>query len=509
MKKIICFALTMMLVFSAMVVSAAEPGMNNFKTKNTYTESVYNDVPSGEWYKASVQKCYELALMLGNGDGKFNPEGNVTLAEAITMASRVFNIYNGGDGTLDTSSGNKWYDGIVSYAVSKNVIKANDFTNYERAATRAEMAYIFSNAMPAAEYNVVNEKISAPDVKNTEKFSNEILKLYKAGIVVGSDDAHNFFPASNIKRCEAAAIICRVVDKTQRLKIETKEPESTGNNSNSDNTEDEDIFDEDIFDEESDDDYYEPEDDYVPEDEVSDEKLFDDGKEELWQGKLDETFGAPACKYTADYKYNKDKLYVAFNGDFAEGAMDLSKLRIGYAFIDWTTEELFFVDRDVNLSAGYERKNSRNELNGAGQYFVQQKKLEGEDFVIIEIYLTEADAVAVKSIEKFDEAGKNETNQMVVAAEAGLAYGFAPTYVIIDKVCRKIEINNFDAFSGDIMFYTNEEGDKTTGSDLQAMILFESSIVVLMECDEITFETEEGKTTVEINKSVAETGIDL
>ncbi len=502
MKKIICLALSLMLVFSAIGVMAAEPGMNNFKTKNTYSVSVYTDVPATEWYNVSVKKCYELALMLGNGDGKFNPDGDVTLAEAITMAARVYNIYNGGDGSLDTSAGAKWYEGIVNYAVSKNIIKASDFTNYERAATRAEMAYIFSGAMPAGEYNIINEKISAPDVKNTEKFSGEILKLYKAGIVVGSDEAHNFFPASNIKRSEAAAIICRVVDKSQRIKIEIKQSENTDSGNAYDQGED-------FFEDNYEEDFYETEDDYVPEEEISDEKLFEDATEEKWVGVLDETFGAPASKYIADYKYAKDRLYIAFKGDFASKSMDLSKLRIGYANIDWTTEDLFFIGRDVNLQSDYEKRNSRNDITGSGQYFAIQRKLEGEDFVIIEIYLTESDARAVQGIEKFEQAGTNVADQIVVAAENGFCQGFEPTYIIIDSINKKVEINNFNDIPGDIKFYADENGNKTTGSGLKPILLFEDYVSILMQCNSITFETKQGKKTVNIGMTELKNGIDL
>jgi len=504
MKKALCLALALFLVFSAMGVMAAEPGMSNFKTKNTYDSSVYSDVPQNEWYNVSVKRCYELALMLGNGDGKFNPEGNVTLAEAITMASRVYNIYNGGDGSFDTSSGEKWYDGIVAYAIENKIISSSDFTDFERAATRAEMAYIFSNSLPAVEYDVINEKISAPDVKASEKYSSQILKLYKAGIVVGSDDNHNFFPASNIKRSEAAAIICRVVDKTQRLKVEVKVPEVSGNSGNE--SEDEDIFGDDYDDYE---DLGEDEEEYIPEEEVSDEKLFKDGKEEKWDGVLDEAFGAPASKYIADYKYNKDKLYIAFKGDFEGKALDLSKLRFGYAFIDWTTEELFFVERDVTLSSGYELKSSRSEINGGGQYFTSYRKLEGQDFLIVEIYLNESDARAIKAIEKFEQAGTSDANQIVVAADEGFCSGFEPTYIIVDKVCKRVEVNNIDAVSGDVKFYANDEGDKTTGAGLNPVVLLENSIVILMECDSITFETDEGKKAVDIGMNELENGVDL
>ena len=55
--------------------------------------------------------------MNGQSDTTFGPDGNVTVAEGVTMASRVHAIYNGK--TIAEKSGGKWYDMYVDYAKEK------------------------------------------------------------------------------------------------------------------------------------------------------------------------------------------------------------------------------------------------------------------------------------------------------------------------------------------------------------------------------------------------------
>jgi hypothetical protein len=60
-----------------------------FAKTNTYTDGQFTDVPAAEWYAKEVASTYELGLMNGIGGGLFDPEGNVTVAEAVTMACRA------------------------------------------------------------------------------------------------------------------------------------------------------------------------------------------------------------------------------------------------------------------------------------------------------------------------------------------------------------------------------------------------------------------------------------
>ena len=344
-----------------------------FEKVNTYNDN-FTDVKAESWYAENVKSAYELGFMNGKSDDKFDPNGNVTVAEGITMAARVHAIYNGTevtkkekpvvaagdeirfdfdsldghrlnhaygdvvDGVLEMqpdapnangsfdlgvfienveidasvyktmkvrmkrealeninerrptieiffgsednsvlgSDGNylytrveesdlddwkeytfdmskaagwkgniiqvrfdptndngkyyidyivfsagsapvveepkeeKWYDMYVDYAIDNGIITKTTFANYTRNATRAELAGLFAAALPAEYFGAINEIKGIPDVKKTDKYAKDILMLYNAGVVLGSDAEVTFNPNSDIKRSEVAAIINRV-----------------------------------------------------------------------------------------------------------------------------------------------------------------------------------------------------------------------------------------------------------------------------------------------------------
>ena len=66
----------------------------SFNKVNTYNGN-FTDVADSAWYAKNVKEAFELGFMNGKSEGKFDPNGSVTVAEAITMASRVNAIYQG------------------------------------------------------------------------------------------------------------------------------------------------------------------------------------------------------------------------------------------------------------------------------------------------------------------------------------------------------------------------------------------------------------------------------
>ena len=58
-----------------------------------------------------------------------------------------------------------------------------------------------------------------PDVSERSKYADEILALYRAGILTGDERTRAFRPSDTITRAEAAAIISRVALPTTRIKI--------------------------------------------------------------------------------------------------------------------------------------------------------------------------------------------------------------------------------------------------------------------------------------------------
>ncbi|MBR3869943.1 MAG: S-layer homology domain-containing protein [Clostridia bacterium] len=220
MKRIISTLLAICLVFTlCMPVMAA--GMGNFVQYNMYDNN-FTDVASEHWAMPSIKACYEYALMYGSSNTKFNPSGELTVAEALVMADRVHSIYNTGETAV--FSGTPWYKPYVDYAVNKGIVSASDFSDVTLKITRAQMAYVFYNALPEKEFTAINSIKNVPDVDGEHKFHTEIKALYNAGILTGSDAFGTFYPDKNITRAEAAAIISRVVDVKLRKTFTITEP---------------------------------------------------------------------------------------------------------------------------------------------------------------------------------------------------------------------------------------------------------------------------------------------
>jgi len=196
-------------------------GLDNFKIQNRYVPGMFNDVSESSWYAKAVATCYELGLLQGKGNGKFDPQGNISVAEALTIAARVNKIYYGEGSTIE-QTGSNWYDGAVYYTISRRIIYGDEFRELTRPATRAELAYIFANALPDSEFKEINNITKVPDVNFETRYNYEILKLYNAGILTGQDHNLTFNPEANISRAEVAIIVTRVVKPDTRMIIQGK-----------------------------------------------------------------------------------------------------------------------------------------------------------------------------------------------------------------------------------------------------------------------------------------------
>ncbi|MGX8698551.1 MAG: S-layer homology domain-containing protein, partial [bacterium] len=192
-----------------------------FAKQAAYAEGQYSDVPAGKWYARSVASAYELGLMKGNADGSFNPNGNVTLAEAVTMAARIHSLYTTGAESFPKGEG-KWYQPYLDYAREKGIISEETFSSdANRALTRAQFAQILAAALPAEALPAVNTVAlgAIPDVKGDSPAFDAIYTLYRAGILIGNDKAGTFKPDSALTRAETAAIVTRMADSDSRLSI--------------------------------------------------------------------------------------------------------------------------------------------------------------------------------------------------------------------------------------------------------------------------------------------------
>ncbi|MBQ3497319.1 MAG: S-layer homology domain-containing protein [Oscillospiraceae bacterium] len=170
----------------------------------------FSDVPYDHWAHYEIGTMYQHGLMLGTGGDQFSPSGTVSVAQAVTVTMRVWELARDGDGVLD-QSGEHWYDGAVEAALSNGLIERGQFDSYDRTATRAELAGLLAHALPAGEYKAINNITEIPDVDGATPYSEEIYTLYNAGILAGSDGYGTFYPERDITRAELSAILYRMI----------------------------------------------------------------------------------------------------------------------------------------------------------------------------------------------------------------------------------------------------------------------------------------------------------
>ena len=194
----------------------------NKKPEAEKKELPFADVPQAAWYLESVQKAWEIGLIDGVTKTQFQPDGTLTVAQAIKLAAALYQMEHEGEVTL-TNDRINWYDSYVSYAVANGIIE-KDYASYtaaqmNAAITRAEFVHIFHGA--ESTYKAINQVAddAIPDVKNGDAFASDIYEFYRAGILTGSDAKGTFHPASSIKRSEVSAILVRMFDTASRQSI--------------------------------------------------------------------------------------------------------------------------------------------------------------------------------------------------------------------------------------------------------------------------------------------------
>ena len=181
------------------------------------------DADESAWYGSQqqgvIKSVVQLGIMNGYTDGTFHPIGNITLSEAIKMAAVVHATCNNQTISFSASDGGKWYDAYLNYCVKNRIVSSDEYSSLDAYATRAQIAHIFAKA--TSDFAVVNDVDYdyIPDVSERSEYADEILALYRAGILTGDERTRAFRPSDTITRAEAAAIISRVALPTTRIKI--------------------------------------------------------------------------------------------------------------------------------------------------------------------------------------------------------------------------------------------------------------------------------------------------
>jgi uncharacterized repeat protein (TIGR02543 family) len=207
-------------VFDPQRIPVLTNSLSNFTRPNTYTPGTFTDIDNA-WYTDWVKRAYEYGIMQGIGHNRFDPNGNLTGAQALTIGARIHSVYkygNEGEAMIESfkRTGDRWYDMFVLYAKAEGLVGGEFDAKMDTPVTRAEMVFAWSKILEPKDMTTQNTVNSLPDMNANTQYRDAIMLFYRAGIVGGVDAAGTFRPNNNITRAEAATIFMRLVDADSR-----------------------------------------------------------------------------------------------------------------------------------------------------------------------------------------------------------------------------------------------------------------------------------------------------
>ena len=232
-KPVLCAVLSLALCLPSPALAAEETG--------------FSDVSGADWFAPYVEVCTQEGLLNGVGDGRFDPQGQVTMGQVIVMSARVFWQANGGSGPLPqggtaeelaricTGKGAEEYLPILTEGFERDeggyawdglyylytqdrghgfTLPDFHFCDPSDPATRQAFFTTLGFAAQGLELEAINEVDGIPDLRG-----GYVSNLYRAGILSGVDEYGTFAAERFLTRSEAAAALARIARPELRLRF--------------------------------------------------------------------------------------------------------------------------------------------------------------------------------------------------------------------------------------------------------------------------------------------------
>lgn len=229
-RRIVTLLFAITLAAGTILTAQAAP---LFPPSATYNGQ-FTDISPTDWYYENVVALYTFGLTNGkNSPSTYIPESDTTVAEILTMAARLRSLHEYGTAesgaSLYRTEESNWYDPYAAYLKAGGIISSEFDGQWNRSATRGEMAHVLAHALPAELFESINQTVVAEgyatgryitDVTEYTAYQQDILTLYRWGILEGMDTSGSFHPERTVRRSEVAAMVTRLVEKDLRITLD-------------------------------------------------------------------------------------------------------------------------------------------------------------------------------------------------------------------------------------------------------------------------------------------------
>lgn len=210
-------------------VLAAENSTENFVRIHSY-QGQFSDLTRDSVFYSNVTALYEYGLSVGKPDGTFGLSDSLTVSQVVIFAGRIRSLYRTGSpeaGPAAYRAANQPVStSYLLYLKGEGVLGTELDGRLYAPATRAEVAHILANLLPATALPPIHDALVTEgyathhyitDVTEYTPYFRDILYLYRTGISQGCDKQGSYCPNALITRGAAAAMLTRMVDPSLRL----------------------------------------------------------------------------------------------------------------------------------------------------------------------------------------------------------------------------------------------------------------------------------------------------
>lgn len=167
----------------------------------------------GHWAENDIKEMAQKGIVKGVSESRFAPNKTLTRAEFLSLLMRGIDAQEGNllPADVDASS---WYAKDVSKAVMAGIIGEDNFRPSDYI-TREEMCQMLVKGYEYEKGTIeAGEDASFTDRSTIGDFES-VSKAYSLGLMLGRDDG-SFGPQNGATRAEAAAVIARYSNVTQK-----------------------------------------------------------------------------------------------------------------------------------------------------------------------------------------------------------------------------------------------------------------------------------------------------
>ena len=193
-------------------VTSEDGATANTYTLKATTADQFSDVDTNDWYYNNVMRAVELGILSGYSDGTFRPMNNITRRDFAIMLAQSLGHDNDEKATSPFKDVADTDYGVSSIAyLYENEITVGDSNgnfNPDANITRQEAAIMLVKAFEATG---TSSDLYADDAQIASWAKSFVYTAKAAGLMKG-DDHNEFNPTDRLTRAEAASAMVNAVD---------------------------------------------------------------------------------------------------------------------------------------------------------------------------------------------------------------------------------------------------------------------------------------------------------